>query len=78
MGVSSCTETNTSNHFVLKVPTASGIQTIPGNFTTTAFPVVLSGDLNGTVEFYSSPSEGDCFNSPLTQTTAELIGHISI
>jgi hypothetical protein len=77
-GVSSCTETSTTSYFVLKVPTASGIQTISGTFTTTAFPVVLSGDLNGTVEFYSSPREGDCFNTPLTQTTAELIGSIVI
>ena len=76
--LSSCTQTSTTTYFVLKIPTASGIQTIPGTFTTTAFPVVLSGDLNGTVEFYSSPREGDCFNTPLTQTTAELVGHISI
>jgi hypothetical protein len=77
-GVSSCTETSTTSYFVLRIPTASGVQTIPGSYTTTAFPVVLSGDLNGTVEFYSSPREGDCFNTPLTQTTAELIGHIGI
>jgi hypothetical protein len=78
IAVSSCTQTTATSYFVLKLPTASGIQTIPGTFTTTAFPVVLSGDLNGTVEFYSSPREGDCFNTPLTKTTAELVGHISI
>jgi hypothetical protein len=74
--LSSCTQTTASSNFVLKIPTASGTQTIPGRFTTTSPPTVLSGDLTGVSVTISRV--GDCFTTPLTGLTAVQTVHIVI
>lgn len=73
--ISTCTHTTGTYNFVLKIPTASGTQTLPGRYTLTFPPIVFSGDLVGTAVITSRV--GDCVTTPLTHATAVLTGHIT-
>jgi len=77
--LSNCTQSNGTANFVLKIPTASGTQTVAGHYTIT-FPaaggtIANSGDLTGTATVISSV--GDCVTTPLTQTTEVLTEHVT-
>ena len=72
--LSSCTQTTGTQNFVLKIPTASGTQTVAGHFTVTFPPIVFSGDLTGTAMI--TDRVGDCVTTPLTHTREILTVHI--
>jgi hypothetical protein len=77
-GIGNCTQANGTANFVLKIPTASGTQTVEGHYAF-AFPTSvgtrLSGDITGTAVVVSSV--GDCVTTPLTRTTSVLTGHVT-
>jgi hypothetical protein len=77
-GIGNCTQANGTANFVLKIPTASGTQTVEGHYTFT-FPTPvgtrLSGDITGTAVV--TASVGDCFTTPLTRSTSVLTGHVT-
>jgi hypothetical protein len=77
--VSNCTQSNGTANFVLKIPTASGTQTVAGHytiaFTAPATVVTNTGDLTGTAMVISAV--GDCVTTPLSQTTEILTEHVS-
>ena len=71
--VSSCASTTGKGTFGLKIPTAEGLQTVAGKFTSTsaaapAGATVFTGDLAGTGQVVSAV--GDCFTTPVTRATA--------
>jgi hypothetical protein len=68
--VGSCTSFSGKGNFVLRVPTAAGVQTIPGHLAfsgSPTTPVIITGDLTGTSKVISAV--GDCFTTPTTQLT---------
>jgi len=65
-----CTSADGSASFILKVPTANGIRTIAGGYDFQGNPLTLTGDLTGTTRI--TGANGDCVNTPITQTTQVL------
>jgi hypothetical protein len=64
--------------FVLKIPTASGIQTVAGQFDLTASAAtgtVHTGDLTGTS--HTIAVVGNCVTEPITQSTSVLVDHVT-
>lgn len=73
-GVGSCARAVFTGRFVLKLPTAAGMQTITGQYVETGvapLPAVLTGDLTGSV-VAGAALEGDCVNTPLTRAQPVL------
>jgi hypothetical protein len=73
----SCTESTGEGTFVLKIPTASGTQTVVGRFSsvTTGGNTISTGDLTGTFDVVAT--DGDCVNTPITHTTTVINAHIT-
>jgi hypothetical protein len=65
--------------FVLKIPTASGTQTVAGHYTitfTAATGIITNtGDLTG--HSVVTSAVGDCVTTPLSQTTEVLTEHVT-
>jgi hypothetical protein len=72
--LSTCTQTTGTQNFVLKIPTASGTQTVQGRYTLTFPPIVFAGDLTGTAVI--TDRVGNCVTTPLTHTREILTVHI--
>jgi hypothetical protein len=72
-----CGEITGSGTFVLKIPTASGTQTVTGRTTIALVggEVVHSGDLTGTAT--TTSVVGDCVNTPITSATSVLSVHVT-
>jgi hypothetical protein len=72
-----CGDSTGAGTFVLRIPTASGTQTVAGRFTevSTASGTVVSGDLTGTVTV--TAADGDCVNTPITHTTSVFDVHVT-
>jgi hypothetical protein len=75
--VSNCMQSHGTANFVLKVPTASGTQTVAGHYTIsfTGGAITNTGDLTGSS--VATHLVGDCVNTPLTQTTEVLTEHVT-
>jgi len=78
-GFGNCSGVTGSGTFVLQVQTTDGVKTVAGRFDFTSGPlpgeVILTGDLTGTVTALSV--EGDCVNTPITQSTTRIDAHVS-
>lgn len=64
--------------FVLMIPTASGTQTVAGQFDLTASAAtgtVHTGDLTGTS--HTIAANGNCVTTPVTESTAVLVDHVT-
>lgn len=77
LAVTNCTEATGALTFVLKVPTASGTQTVAGRSTSisTGGDTFLTGDLTGHVDIISLV--GDCVTTPITSATSVFSVHVA-
>jgi hypothetical protein len=76
--VGNCFAASGSGTFILKVPTTEGVKVVTGQFDLTAAAAtgtVHTGDLSGTSRVIAA--NGDCVNTPVTQSTAVLTDRIT-
>lgn len=76
--VGNCLAASGSGTFILKVPTTEGVKVVTGQFdltATAAAGTVHTGDLTGTSRVIAA--NGDCVNTPITQSTAVLTDRIT-
>ena len=73
-----CVSSTGHGTFILKIPTAGGTRTVTGQFdllSSAATGTVHTGDLTGTSHVIAA--NGDCVNTPVTESTAVLVDHVT-